>query len=98
MASYSGEVSALLNLVIEQSGHLIIDYPIAIDFSLDVKRISIEIPTGFTEMLSNATDLALEWRMTTRELFTTYFAGGCRAIDFVLDREARKGTYLLTCK
>ena len=69
--------------------------PAAIDRSLDAKRISVEIPTGFTEMLSSAPDLALEWRMTTRELFTTYFANGYRAVEFFLDREARKGTYLL---
>jgi predicted GNAT superfamily acetyltransferase len=70
--------------------------PAAIDLSLDAKRISVEIPTGFTQMLSSATDLALEWRMTTRELFTTYFAAGYRAVEFFLDRPARKGTYLLT--
>jgi chorismate synthase len=69
--------------------------PAAIDLSLDAKRISIEIPAGFTQMLSSDPDLALEWRMTTRELFTTYFARGYRAIEFFLDREARKGEYLL---
>ena len=72
--------------------------PAATDLSLDAKRISVEIPTGFNEMLSTAPDLALEWRMATRELFTTYFARGYRAVEFFLDREARKGTYLLTCK
>ncbi len=46
-------------------------------------------------MLSGAPDLALEWCMTTRELFTTYFACVYRAIEFFLDREARKGAYLL---
>jgi predicted GNAT superfamily acetyltransferase len=72
--------------------------PAAIDLSLDAKRISVEIPTGFSHMLSDAPDLALEWRMATRELFTTYFARGYRAIEFFLDREARKGAYLLTRK
>ena len=69
--------------------------PAAIDRSLDAKRISVEIPTGFTEMLSGAPDLALEWRMTTRDLFTTYFANGYRAVEFFLDRQSRKGSYLL---
>ena len=69
--------------------------PAAIDLALDAKRISIEIPTGFTEMLANAPDLALEWRMTTRELFTTYFARGYRAVEFFLDRPSRTGSYLL---
>ena len=69
--------------------------PAAFDLSLDVKRISVEIPTGFTQMLSGAPELALEWRMTTRELFTDYFARGYRAVEFFLDRASRKGTYLL---
>jgi predicted GNAT superfamily acetyltransferase len=70
----------------------------AMDLSLDAKRISIEIPTGFTQMLSSAPDLALEWRMATRQVFTTYFARGYRAVEFFLDRGARKGTYLLIRK
>jgi predicted GNAT superfamily acetyltransferase len=69
--------------------------PAAIDLSLEAKRISIEIPTGFSQMLSAAPDLALEWRLATRELFTTYFARGYRAVEFFLDRPSRKGTYLL---
>ena len=70
--------------------------PAAIELSLDAKRISVEIPIGFAQMLSSAPDLALEWRMATRELFTTYFARGYRAVEFFLNREARKGSYLLT--
>ena len=47
--------------------------PAAWDVSLDAKRISVAIPTDFTGMLSRAPELALAWRMVTRELFTTYF-------------------------
>ena len=69
--------------------------PAAADSAIDAKRISVEIPTGFTDMLSQAPDLALAWRMTTRELFTTYFGRGYRAAEFFLDRPSRKGAYLL---
>ena len=69
--------------------------PANVDRSLDAKRISVEIPMGFTGMLAQAPDLALEWRMTTREIFTTYFARGYRAIEFFLDRAQRKGAYLM---
>jgi predicted GNAT superfamily acetyltransferase len=58
----------------------------------------VEIPTGFTDMLSRAPDLALAWRMATREIFTTYFGRGYRAVDFFLDRANGKGAYLLTQK
>ena len=65
--------------------------------SLDRKdaRVVVEIPMGFTEMIFAAPDLALAWRMATRELFTVYFSRGYRAVDFRLDRAARKGAYLL---
>jgi predicted GNAT superfamily acetyltransferase len=69
--------------------------PAIVDLTLTTKRISVEIPMGFTEMLSQAPDLALSWRLATREIFTTYFGRGYRAVEFFLDRPARKGTYLL---
>lgn len=62
---------------------------------LDARRVVVEIPMGFTEMLARAPELALAWRMATRLIFTTYFARGYRAVDFLLDRAARKGAYLL---
>jgi len=49
-------------------------------------------------MLSGAPELARGWRMATREIFTTYFGRGYKAVEFFLDREARKGAYLLTKK
>jgi predicted GNAT superfamily acetyltransferase len=66
-----------------------------VDLNVDARRVVVEIPMGFTEMLSRAPDLALEWRMRTRLIFTTYFSRGYRAVDFTLDRSERKGAYLL---
>lgn len=65
---------------------------------LDARRLLVEIPMGFNEMLSRVPDRALAWRMATREIFTCYFARGYRAIEFGLDRPSRKGTYLLIRK
>jgi predicted GNAT superfamily acetyltransferase len=62
---------------------------------LDARRVIVEIPMGFTDMLARAPELALAWRMATRLIFTTYFSRGYQAVDFVLDRGARKGGYLL---
>jgi len=64
-------------------------------FDLDARRLLVEIPTGFTEMMSEAPQLALEWRMATRPVFQRYFARGYRVVDFFLSREARRGQYLL---
>jgi predicted GNAT superfamily acetyltransferase len=66
-----------------------------VDLTLDARRLAVEIPMGFTDMLSKAPDLALAWRMSTREIFTTYFARGYRAVEFFLDRPSRKGAYLM---
>jgi predicted GNAT superfamily acetyltransferase len=70
--------------------------PGAADLALDARRILVEIPIGFTEMMAEAPDLALTWRMATREIFLGYFGRGYRAVDFFLSREARRGQYLLT--
>jgi predicted GNAT superfamily acetyltransferase len=59
------------------------------------RRMWVEIPMGFTEMQADAPQLALEWRMATREIFTHYFGRGYRAVDFVLNRDAGRGRYLL---
>jgi predicted GNAT superfamily acetyltransferase len=66
-----------------------------VDLKVDARRVVVEIPMGFTEMLSRAPDLALDWRMCTRLMFTTYFSRGYRAVDFTLNRAERKGAYLL---
>ena len=66
-----------------------------VDLSLDARRLVVEIPMGFTDMLARAPELALAWRICTRAIFTTYFDRGYRAVDFSLDRQGRKGAYLL---
>jgi predicted GNAT superfamily acetyltransferase len=67
----------------------------AVDLDIESRRVIVEIPMGFTEMLAAAPDLALAWRMDTRRIFTTYVARGFHAVDFFLDRTGRKGSYLL---
>jgi chorismate synthase len=67
----------------------------SIDLSRDDRRVWIEIPTGFTEMQQQAPDRALQWRMDLRQMFEAYFSRGYRAVDFVLQREAGFGRYLL---
>jgi len=67
----------------------------AIDLEIDESRVAVEIPMGLTEMLVKAPDLALDWRMDTRRIFTTYCGRGFRAVEFLLDRAGRRGTYLL---
>jgi predicted GNAT superfamily acetyltransferase len=54
----------------------------------------VEIPVGFGDMMARRPELALEWRYATREIFTSYFARGYAATDFVLEPDRRSGHYL----
>jgi predicted GNAT superfamily acetyltransferase len=67
----------------------------AIDLTRSERRVWIEIPTGFTQMQQQAPERALAWRMDVRQMFQEYLAKGYRAVDFVLQREAGFGRYLL---
>ena len=66
-----------------------------INLAITDRRVWIEIPTGFTEMQQRAPERALAWRMDVRQMFDEYLAKGYRAVDFVLQRQAGFGRYLL---
>jgi predicted GNAT superfamily acetyltransferase len=70
--------------------------PVKADLSLSDPRLLVTVPTGFTEMQLRDVGLARAWRAATRAIFTTYFARDYKAVDFFLDRQARRGSYLLT--
>jgi predicted GNAT superfamily acetyltransferase len=59
----------------------------------EARRVLVEIPTGFTEMLAREPSLALEWRLATREIFQRYFRQGYRVVDFFLAKD--RGQYLV---
>lgn len=67
----------------------------SIDLTRDDRRVWIEIPTGFTDMQQQAPEKALRWRLDVRQMFEAYFAKGYRAVDFLLQRDAGFGRYLL---
>jgi predicted GNAT superfamily acetyltransferase len=68
------------------------------DLDRSERRMWVEIPTGFTAMQAEDPQLALDWRMATRAIFTTYFGRGYRAVDFVLDKTNGRGRYLLAAR
>ena len=59
------------------------------------RRLLVEIPVGFSEMMQQDPGLAREWRFATREVFQSYFARGYKAVDFFLQRDGGRGQYLL---
>jgi predicted GNAT superfamily acetyltransferase len=66
------------------------------DLALDEPRLGITIPMGFTAMQQRDLALAQAWRAATREAFTTYLGRGYAVTDFVLDRPAGRGSYVLS--
>lgn len=72
--------------------------PVEGELAHESRRVLVEIPIGFSDMQVQAPDLAIQWRMTTRRIFQSYFSRGYRAVDFFLSREARRGQYLLATR
>ncbi len=68
----------------------------AVDLTRTEPRLLVEIPLGFSEMLSQDPRLALDWRMKTREAFSTYLSQGYAVVYFFLERPSGRGRYLLT--
>lgn len=69
--------------------------PGGVDTGLDDRRVSVEIPVGFSEMLAADPPRALAWRLATREAFSAYVPRGYRVVDFFLERQNGRGRYLL---
>jgi predicted GNAT superfamily acetyltransferase len=69
-----------------------------VDLSLTDRRLFVEVPMGFTEMIAEDPTLATRWRLAAREIFQHYFGRGYRAVDFFLNPDAGRGVYLLALK
>jgi predicted GNAT superfamily acetyltransferase len=67
-----------------------------VDLAANAPALLVCVPRAFLGMLEGAPDLALEWRLQTRALFTTYFGRGYRATEFLLDKATGQGHYLLS--
>ena len=67
----------------------------SVDLTVTDRRLWVEIPEGFTEMQQQAPERALAWRLHVRAVFQEYFGRGYRAVDFVVQRDAGFGRYLL---
>ena len=68
------------------------------DLSLADRRLLVEIPGHYSDMLAADPPLAREWRLLTRRIFQHYFARGYRAVDFFLASDRSRGQYLLALR
>jgi predicted GNAT superfamily acetyltransferase len=82
-----------LNLVREAGEWLA---PAGHDLGIEAEALAVTIPIGFTEMQRRDLALAREWRSATREIFASCLRRGYAVTDFILDRAARRGTYIVT--
>lgn len=57
--------------------------PVGLRLDLTDKRILVQIPEDWGQILSTDPGLALRWRAHSREVFEHYFAQGYQATDFV---------------
>jgi predicted GNAT superfamily acetyltransferase len=67
-----------------------------LDIILDRDVVLIEIPTDFDQILKGEPMVAQQWRLATRDAFTRALSASYVVRDFILEREAGKGTYILT--
>ena len=64
------------------------------DLALNDAELAVTIPDRYHGMLEREPGLALAWRMTTRDIFTTCFANGYQVAGFSFEPDGA-GTYLL---
>lgn len=52
---------------------------------LDLRKpeILVEIPADYQSIKVGSPDLAIEWRLATRQIFESYFAAGYQVVDFM---------------
>lgn len=65
------------------------------NLTLSAPLIRVEIPRGIGDLKVTHPDVVLAWRLASREAFTHYFGRGYAAIDFVGQRNAPTGFYVL---
>src|SRR5215471_4239025 len=82
----------IVNPAIEAGARLV---PGPADLTLRDRRLLVEIPGRFGDLLAADPEGARAWRLATRAIFQHYFARGYRAVDFFLAADRSRGQYLL---
>lgn len=86
--------AVLVNPPVRRDGWLVPSPPA--DDLPDTDTRLVAIPSRFTEMLQQAPELAREWRLATRAVFSSALAHGYTVVDFLLDPATEGGLYVLT--
>ncbi|MEX0567790.1 MAG: hypothetical protein Q6363_001335, partial [Candidatus Njordarchaeota archaeon] len=65
------------------------------DIDVDEDFVLVEIPANFARIRNVSLDLAVNWRIKTREIFSEYFGRGYVAIDIVTNSRRDRFFYVL---
>lgn len=95
MRNASVGAAPLVNRAVDAGRRLVPGPP---DLTRTERRLLVEIPGQFSDLLAGDPALALEWRLSTRTVFQHYFARGYRAVDFFVASDRSRGHYLLASK
>lgn len=66
----------LINLVVDQK-------PVGLSLNLPGPRLLLQIPEDWGQIIQSDQQLALDWRLQTREAFQHFFAQGYTATEFI---------------
>jgi predicted GNAT superfamily acetyltransferase len=83
----------LVNRTAASGGRLV---PRDTNLSLTDRRLLVEIPGHYAELLASDPALALEWRLAARAIFQHYLGRGYRVVDFFTAADHSRGHYLLS--
>ena len=81
-----------LNAVEHQGRWLVCN---ACDLARQEPKLAVVIPPRFTDMLERRPELAYDWRLATRDIFTAYLSRGYGVVNFRFEPGADCGNYLL---
>jgi predicted GNAT superfamily acetyltransferase len=88
----SVESATAVNRAIASAGRLL---PSGSDLTRSDRRLLVEIPGHYGDMLAADAALARDWRLSTRAIFQHYLAQGYRVVDFFLAADRSRGRYVL---
>jgi predicted GNAT superfamily acetyltransferase len=83
----------LINPAVEGGGAFL--QPAASFLHPESPGVLVEIPSDMQAMRAGEPDLALSWRLHTREIFDLLFREGYRVVDFIFRRYLRPRSYYL---
>jgi predicted GNAT superfamily acetyltransferase len=73
--------------------------PGCLSLNVAAGTVMVEVPADYQSIKTADLGLALEWRLATRTVFETYFAGGYSVVDFASSQvQGERRSYYVLCR